>query len=389
MNNAPRRIVRSSRLLTVLALSAAGLLVAAGPGAAAYAASPSPAAPQVSGQAAAPTQGGKAAAPKVTFGVGPAGSVKVNDHGTIRTILGVDGRPAFTYSMTPGATLTDNLAVVNIGFQPIQLTVYATDAVNGSDGSFGLLPATTKPTDAGSWVKLTLPNGTTSLEVPARTTEILPLRVVVPANAAPGDHAAGLVASLASNVKDANGDVVTLDQRVGARMFIRVSGALRPGLTVDSLAASYHGTLNPFGKGEATVTYTVRNTGNVRLAGSQRVTISGLFGTTGNPSAIADISLLLPGGSEKVTVTVPGVLPTIWMTAHVTVSPLAVKGDVDPHLAPVAASTHFWAIPWALIALLVALALLGWWLLRRRRKGPDQPAVVETPESDLAGAGQR
>ncbi|WP_127358803.1 hypothetical protein [Actinacidiphila soli] len=40
----------------------------------------------------------------------------------------------------------------------------------------------------------------------------------------------------------------------------------------------YSGTPNPFGKGDATVTYTIHNTGNAILTDRQTVHISGPFG---------------------------------------------------------------------------------------------------------------
>ena len=40
-------------------------------------------------------------------------------------------------------------------------------------------------------------------------------------------------------------------------------------------SADFHGVANPFAPGSATVTYTVRNTGNVRLGGRESVTVAG------------------------------------------------------------------------------------------------------------------
>lgn len=57
---------------------------------------------------------------------------------------------------------------------------------------------------------------------------------------------------------------IYLDQRIGARVHIRLAGDVRPELTVTQVAADYAGSLNPFSRGTAVVTYRVTNTGNVR-----------------------------------------------------------------------------------------------------------------------------
>ena len=111
----------------------------------------------------------------------------------------------------------------------------------------------------------------------------------------------------------------------------------------------------------------------------------------------AQIPLLLPGSFVDVTVPVHGVYPQLWMKASVTLQPLVVQGDVDPGLAQqYAVSTHFWAIPWLLIGIIVALGVGLWWWRRRRRarrvtggrhrSGPSTAAKKQTTESKEAVA---
>ena len=55
------------------------------------------------------------------------------------------------------------------------------------------------------------------------------------------------------------------------------------------------------------------------------------------------------------------------MSAEVGLAPLAAQGAVDPGLSGVTATTHFWAVPWILLAaVILLLGLLAWWLHRRR-----------------------
>ena len=355
----PQRLLRAAAALAVAALAVAPATALAG--GRAPLASPAPG----------------------VFGIGPASTVKGTDG---RPVTKVDGRPYYFYLAQPGSTLTDLVAVVNVGSAPITLSVYATDAGNSLDGSFAFPAAAVKPVDVGTWIHLRLPHSTPTITVPGRSTTFVPVTVTVPANASPGDHAGALIASLQGEVRNSQGQLVHLDQRVATRIFLRVAGPLHPKLAIEQLAASYHGSLNPFTKGTVTVTYVVHNTGNVKLGGDQVVEVSGLFGKT-RLTAVPKVPLLLPGGSVQESVQVSGVLPQVWMTTDVTVTALALPGDVDPAAGPWTASTHFWAVPWALLILvgliLLVLALMAFERRRRsagqdgRPGGPGDPVEPE------------
>jgi hypothetical protein len=174
------------------------------------------------------------------------------------------------------------------------------------------------------------------------------------------------VISYKASSKDKSGANVILDQRAGVRLFLRVAGDLTPALSVKDLSASYSGTLNPVGRGTSTVTFTVANTGNVKLGARAKVTVAAGFG----PQAVVDLAeipLLLPGNSVSVTAEVPDVWPLGLEHATVDVEPLALKGEANPAVSPISADTTFWAIPWMLIAILaLAIGAVVYLLWRRR-----------------------
>jgi hypothetical protein len=182
-----------------------------------------------------------------------------------------------------------------------------------------------------------------------------------------------------SAANDPNNPNVRLDQRVGTRMFIRVAGALEPNLAIENLSATYTGTLNPVGKGTAVVDFTVANRGNVKLGGRMTVDVSGLLGRQASVT-LPDQGLILPGNAVNFSVEVADVLPQVRDTATVTIIPLKLQGDADPELPDVVASTSFWAVPWTLIATILALLLVGWFLWRRRAIGRHD-AVESTTTS--------
>jgi hypothetical protein len=165
---------------------------------------------------------------------------------------------------------------------------------------------------------------------------------------------------------------VILVVRTGTRLFIRVAGALEPELSVSDLHATYTGTLNPIGKGELTVSYAVTNTGNVDLALTQLVAVSGLV-SDHRQIALANLPLLLPGASTDERVVVAGVWPQFRLRATVSAMEQVPVGSAGvPSLATVSAGVSVWAVPWSSLALivLVLVAVAVTFRLRRRRATP-------------------
>jgi hypothetical protein len=359
-----------SRLLGVVFVGA--LVTAAGlaPATSATAKSPSPATKPSTGTAAvAPTPSG--APPEVTWGIGPA------------VTAGADERPYFSFGVTPGAQANDHVTVVNYSATALNLSVYAVLADNNADtGAIGFVSGSDTPADAASWltvgssrpVAVTVPGRPNSSAPPGHLT--LPVKLVVPLNAQPGDHVAGIVAALNVPSSNGEGEHVNLEQRVVTRVYVRVSGKLAPKLQIANLHASYHEKGYTLGAGSVLVRYTVRNVGNVRVAASQVVHVSGLLG--GSKKAVpANIVQLLPGGSANVSVVVHGVWPTVLVHPHVTVTPSAFGGDVDPNLKKLTASTWTWAVPWLLLAVVVLVLAMLWWRYRRNRQR-NAPSLAAT-----------
>jgi hypothetical protein len=353
----------------VPALLSAGI----GAGSSAFAATTPPtASPSASSSAtgsAAPTPA-PAKTPEVTWGIGPSAPV------------GTSQRPYFSFGVTPGAQATDHVTVSNFSTTPLTLSVYAVLADNNADtGAIGFVSRTDVPVDAASWLTVgsSRPD---SVTVPARANGsappgivTLPVKLVVPLNAQPGDHVAGIVAALTVVSNNAKGEHVNLEQRVVTRVYVRVSGPLHPKLEIANLHASYHEKGFTLAAGSMLVSYTVRNVGNVRVAATQSVGVSGLLGSSKKVTP-ANIVQLLPGGQEKVAVVVRGVLPAVLVKPHVTVTPTAFPGDADPPLVKLSSSTSTWAVPWALLLILILIIVALWW--RRRRHRARRAPVPQT-----------
>ncbi|GIG38624.1 WxL protein peptidoglycan domain-containing protein [Cellulomonas phragmiteti] len=298
-----------------------------------------------------------AATTTVTWGVRPA---DVEPHEA--------GRPNFAYTAAPGETVEDALVVSNHGAAETTLRVYVADAFTTSRGVLDLLRPDERSTGVGAWTSV----GSPEVTIPAGESVVVPFTLTIPSDAEPGDHAGGVVTSLAS----AREDGVSIDRRLGARLHLRVDGPVTPGAALADVRAVHQGVLNPAAAGSADVRVDVVNAGNVRVDGVATVTVSGPFGWAARVQQV-DVPELLPGERTTVEVTVDGVRPLLWLGATVSLVPTVVTDGTT--LAPVTATAATAAVPWTLLTLLVLAAAAVWTARRqaRRRTAATDRLVAE------------
>jgi hypothetical protein len=265
-------------------------------------------------------------------------------------------RDNYGYTVDPGGRLDDGLVITNPGPSPLDLAVYAADAFTTDDGRLDLRPRNTTATGVGAWVH---PNQE-HITVPSGQSVSVPFIVTVPQDAATGDHMGGIVTALTQN---------GVERRVGLRIRLRVGGTLNPALSLEDLSVDYSGTPNPIGAGDATLSYTIHNTGNAIVTARQAAAVEGPFGTWRVAAGrIDDSPELLPGEKWQVSVPVHGVVPALRLTGTVTLAPLLT--DASGSTAPLAGAdtaAHGAAVPWVLVAIVVVLGA-GAVLSRRRGK---------------------
>ncbi|MGA1838788.1 DUF916 domain-containing protein [Herbiconiux sp. 11R-BC] len=290
----------------------------------------------------------------------------------VRTSSNAEGadRQNYNYSVDPGGQVTDGLIISNHDQAPLELDVYAADGFTTTSGQLDVLTRDTPSVAVGSWVTL----GSGHVTVPAGESLEVPFTLTVPADATPGDYAGGVLTSLS---QAGSGQGITVDRRLGIRIHLRVGGTLAPALSIENLQVDYAGTLNPFGTGEAAVSYTIRNTGNVRLSAAQAVSLAGPFGLLPiDVTSVEPAPELLPGESWQVAVPVTGVFPAFVLSAKAVLTPqlapeLADASGGTPQLTTVEGSASTVDIPWPLLVLLVlvaAIVVAAVLLVRRRRR---------------------
>jgi LPXTG-motif cell wall-anchored protein len=302
----------------------------------------------------------------VTFGIGPASGDRA------------DQRPFITYGVAPGAVVFDSVAVINQSDETLDLVVYAADGVSAEGGGLDVRERAQTNTDLGSWVTIADEAGPVTVTVPPQSSDtgrgeiVLPIQIAVPQNATPGDHIGGVVASLITVGENPESQNIELEQRVAARIYLRVDGPLQPGLDVDVLDVAYQPGSNVWRAGSADVTYRVTNSGNTRLGVAPSITVAGPFAVAATGVDGDAVEELVPnGGTATLTTTVDGVWPLSRMSATVEVVAVPAPG-AEQFDATAADTTRFWALHWQ-VFVLAGLLLLGVILLvvvrRRRRRG--------------------
>jgi hypothetical protein len=309
-----------------------------------------------------------------SWALGPTGSQDPRQPGNRQTLV---------YDAAPGSTIQDSVTLYNFGNAALPFRVYATDAFNKPDGTIDLVSGTEDPAGVGSWV--TVLEERLSLEPGTQAT--IPITIVVPADARPGDHVGAILASSPVPGTGPNGVTLTVDRRTGPELVVRVQGPVDAEASIEGLSATYTPSINPL-SGSAQVTYQIRNTGNARLQGSHSVTMGGIFGFGETRTTPLEFNQLLPGESIEVVVPVEGVPATVLSTATVDLETSAVDGGAST--VAVNASTTTFAIPVTVIALVI-VALLAIFAFRRfRRHGrsgsPSSPSGTDPSAGTVARA---
>ena len=214
-----------------------------------------------------------------------------------------------------------------------------------------------------------------SATVPAKSAVVVPFTITPPTDATPGDHPGGIIAVNTQPVVNDRGDLVVNElYGVGTRVYGRVEGPVQPRLDVTEMHIDTStGVASLFGGSvDATVTYKVTNTGNVRLDPTAHLSVSPLIGGSTDLKALR-LPELLPRGSATVHQKVGSIMPWGRLTASLRVT----SGTPEA-----TAETTAWVIPWLLLLLVVLVIVAIFFFLWRR--GRDRAAE---PAADPAATG--
>ena len=292
-------------------------------------------------------------------------------------------RSYFVYALEPGAWVEDVVAIVNHSEEPLELSLFGTDAfTNPDNGTFGLLASEDSPEDVGSWVTL----ATDTVTVPPRARMEVPFMVQVPVTATPGDHAGGIVTSYVSTVVDDDNKEVLFDARIAVRIYLTVAGELTPRLEVRDLETTFDLSSNGL-TGTLTVDYVVANDGNLRLGGDESISVTGPFGVAARESH-STIEEVLPRGYVRRQAVFADVPATGWLNVDVAVAPVDIGGRLGDQQVPSAVGARtVVAVPWIWLAgVILVVSLVTWRIRARRRRWKAMKAELDQARAGSATA---
>lgn len=210
----------------------------------------------------------------------------------------------FEYNLAGGQSGQDSLEIRNNGESPLKMLVYPGDAWTTPDGGLGgpLLGESSKST--GLWVKSEI----SEVEIQGRETKEIPFRISVPEGTPAGDYMALLFvqeAGKADEAPEAQGAdekkaafAVTLQTRFAIVLWVRVPGALNPGLALEPPVKAVQ-------DGRLTLSYNLRNDGNVFLKPSTSWVLLAPDGTEVASAPRLEGASLVPGGTMAIPVQLP------------------------------------------------------------------------------------
>lgn len=255
---------------------------------------------------------------------------------------GKQDRTNFTFDLEAGETLKDSFVVTNLGAKELSLAIYAADGITSSTGALDLKSAEEPSELIGAWVKVKEP----VITLGSGEQSTVDFTLQVPENTEPGDYVGGLISSYADT---SSGSTVIVDRRLATRMNVHVGGAGNLSLEIKDLKISTGQTWNPFAPANATVSYTVLNTGTIRARGPQTITTSGPFGLASTGTEVPGAELI-PGGSAEQEVVVSGVWPLFNLSGSVTIHPEGLDATSG---TAVLVETSVLMVPWGQLCLLI------------------------------------
>lgn len=282
----------------------------------------------------------------------------------------------FQLELAPGAAALDTAIVSNRSGKEMTFKVYAADALTTDQGGFALRARDEPQSGVGQWVKLPVDTVTIS----AGAQQEVPFRLSLPADASPGDYAGGLILEAPPREgtpgEVANQTAVQLNvvERVGVRLYLKVSGTARAELTTGRLSTTDE-------NGAIGFTLPITNTGNVILkpavAGTVRARVGGNHEVT-----FRQVESLLPGQTATVRGTWQDPPNVLWGS---------LEAVVQHEGGTAGAQADLRRVPWIPAVIIAVTSLLVLWTIlrgvrtvRQARRMLRQPPVPRgaAPSSD-------
>jgi hypothetical protein len=255
------------------------------------------------------------------------------------------GDGSLAWVLTPGESVEDSVIVSNNQATSVQLRIAPRDAVTTAQGHLDLALDDVPAVGIGAWISL----DTETLDIPAGESVTVPFTLTVPVDATPGDYSGGIATSF-----DGEGSTVSVTYRLSSRVDVRVPGELSVSHEISEVSVSMPSVWSPLTAGQATISYTLTNTGNARAYSTESIRTSGPLGLIGQTTT-STVDEVLPGNSIRRTVTVPA-----WALGLNTVELQSTSTGIDEQRGTEASATErVVAVNWTWVLILVGVLTLG------------------------------
>jgi hypothetical protein len=193
--------------------------------------------------------------------------------GSAFSITPIGSRPYFVFNARPGATISDQVRIVNVSGTTGTVRLSAVDASTGQTGGIVYLSTAAPRRAVGSWIKLS----TRSLLLGPHASTVVPFTVTVPAGTAAGEYVGGLVAAPVVPTATHTGGSGGHHFRVLVIEIAIVAVQLNlPGPAVQRMAITSAGASGR--PGYQTIVLGLANTGSTLVKGHGALSVSGASG---------------------------------------------------------------------------------------------------------------
>jgi hypothetical protein len=269
-------------------------------------------------------------------------------------------------AVNPGATVTDDVLIRNVGDAPTKVQIYVADAGPAVNGGLAFALRTEVPKQIGAWSRLSV----STVEVPGRGSVPATLRITVPKVVQGGGYAGGIVAEQVVPPSTAGG--LAQVYRFAMPVYLKVPGGApgatpgrgRPDGTVELVDAKF-----PVRKGKVCPSLTYRNDSQDIVNPDAQVAVHPRWVGSTRHGSYKGIGTILPDSTVTTSLPCTAVPPTGGRVdlsisgPHVSPQHGRRSGDLPGSPLPVLL---------ALLLLVLLVAVLLWLLLRRRSRQPDE-----------------
>lgn len=269
--------------------------------------------------------------------------------------------PVLNIKADPGETITTKIILRDVSKSPLVVRNQINDFVaSGEDGTPKLLLEDTgeeNPYSLKDWIQ-PLPEFTLQ---PKQINE-LPVKIVVPANAAPGGYYA--VVRFTASPPGLDGTGVSLSASLGTLVLLRVNGDAKEQMSVAEFSATKNGDSNwLFESPPIQFIARLKNEGSTHEQPTGVITIADMFG---NKIAGVNVNLIrsnvLPGSIRKFEqVLDKSVIGDRMLFGRYTADMKVSYGSKGQTMT---ASTSFWVIPYRLIGFAILLLIIAFVVIR-------------------------